>query len=383
VDLAAGEIEVKKMESTLEKHTDVRPIPVCIATAPDGNGEISLIEIWQVLVRRKGIILLSVLASIMLAVAYIMLTEPVYRSKAHLLPPRQADVQGLIIDSNGVNVMAKQYTTDLVYQSFLDTLNSKHLRREFFDAHKLFEHYMGGQTGGNPDQVFDTRFEEGIHVQVDKRNATSVIVTFDDSNAQLAAQRLNELIAFANQRTVQQLSDDVNVMIQAEAEQIRYNVVNKLKLAGERRQDAIIALREALQVATALGIVRPKVSQMAANKSETEIAISMVDVPLYTRGTKALKAEITVLESRKSNERFVPGLRDLQEKLAYLEGLSVGRGELSAVTVDSRVIVPYRAEKPRKALVGMLSALLGIMGGIVLAFVAELLSSTDRERPKE
>jgi len=85
-----------------------------------------------------------------------------------------------------------------------------------------------------------------------------------------------------------------------------------------------------------------------------------------------------MLKSRQSDESFVAGLRDLQEKQAYLEGLSIDRGKLNAVTLDSSATIPYRVEKPRKASIAVLAAVLGIMTGIFLVFVAEFLSKARR-----
>jgi len=100
------------------------------------------------------------------------------------------------------------------------------------------------------------------------------------------------------------------------------------------------------------------------------------------RGAKALEAEIAVLESRKSDEPFIAGLRDLQEKRIFLEGLLINRDKLSAVTIDAAARTPYRAEKPRKKLMVILAGMLGLMVGIFLVFVAEIWSKV-REKSNQ
>lgn len=367
------------MESTSsEKHTDVHPIPVYITTAVDEDEEISLFELWRIIARRKAVILLTFLAALMLASAYIVLVDPVYRADAHLLPPQQQDIQELMIDYDGDQGAIKRYTPELVYQSFLENFKSRGLRREFFDSRMLLKHYVTGKTDANPDKIFDTRFEKNIQVQADSQDVVFVTASFSDSDPQLASKWLNQFVAFANERTVHQLSNNVNVVVQAEIERIRHQLSSKLKLAGQRRGDTIANLQEALQVAKALGIEQPVVPRVTGGKSAAEIAVNTANVPLYTRGTKALEAEISILKSRQSDESFVVGLRDLQEKLAYLEGLSIDPGKLSAVTLDSSAKIPYRAEKPRKALIVVLAVVLGIMIGVFLVFVTEFLSKSSR-----
>jgi len=368
--------------SSFERRVDAQPIPVYITPAVDASDEISLVDLWRVLARRKGIVLLSLLVAIALAAIYIMLVQPVYMAEAHLLPPQQRDIQGLMIDYRGEKEAKQRYAPGIVYQELLENLKSRGLRREFFDNHKLLEHYAHGQKDINTGQIFDTQFDKSIQVQIDNKDAAFVTVTLRDSDPQQAALWLNQFITLVNERTVQQLSDNVIVAIQAEIERVRYQITSKLKLAGQRRSDTIINLKEALQVAKALGIEQPVALRVRSEKSLAEVAVNTADVPLYTRGSRALEAEIAMLKSRKSDESFIPGLRDLQEKRAYLEGLSIDRARLAAVTIDLKATVPYRAEKPRKALIVLLASILGIMTGFFLVFVAEIVVKVRRVNSK-
>jgi len=98
-----------------------------------------------------------------------------------------------------------------------------------------------------------------------------VVASFGDTDSGLAAKRLNQFIAFANERTVHQLFNDVNATIQVEIEQVRYQLASKLKLAAQRRHDEIIRLREALRVASALGIENAGSLPVAADKENTPL----------------------------------------------------------------------------------------------------------------
>jgi len=125
---------------------DTRPVPVYVLPYADRDDEISLIDLWRVIMARKAIILLSLLVAIVLVSVYAFLAEPFYRAEAHLLPPQQQDIQGLMIDYRGKEgVEIKQYTPDLVYKAFQKNLKSKGSRREFFDAHDLIDYYLAGK----------------------------------------------------------------------------------------------------------------------------------------------------------------------------------------------------------------------------------------------
>jgi len=371
----------------LESSSDPHPIPVYIAPYQDRSDEVSLIDLWRVIARRKGIILLSFLASMMLAAVYIFFAEPSYRAVAYLLPPQQEQIQGLLIDYRGIEKAGldiERYTPELVYNAFLENLNSRGLRREFFDRGNLVSHYVNEETDTefNVDRIFDTKFNKTFQVQVDTQNPLFVTVSLSYSDPELVTQWLNQFVDYTNERTVHQLFSDVDSTIQAEIKRVRYQLASKLKLAEQRRHDRIISLQEALRVAKALGITEAGAFPMAASKNPAGIAVNTAQAPLYMRGTKALETEITVLESRKSDEPFIQGLRDLQERLSFLEDIRVDPDKLSAVTVDSVARIPYRAESPRKLLLIFIATALGFMIGIFLAFVAEFRSKIYNEHEK-
>lgn len=364
-------------ESKSESHVDLsdrQPIPVYVLPCMDQNEQVSLIDLWRVVAKHKMLVLSSFVVTVMLASLYIFLAEPLYRAEANLLPPHQQDIQSLMIDYyNKGGVKIEHYTPALVYQSFLKNLKSKGLRREYFDTYGLEAHYLGDK--GNNDfiinRVFDKKFNGNLRVKSDKDDASFVTVSFSDQDPELAAQWLNQFIVFINKRTIRQLVDDVKAAIRAEMEHTSRQLESKLKFAAKRRQDKIYDLREALRIAKALGIEGASIFPVSAKKEKVGVEVNINESPLYMRGTKALEAEISVLESRKSDAPFVTGLRDLQEKLDFLEGLTVDSDNLSAVMIDAAADTPYYPVKPRKNLILILSAIFGLLAGVLMVYITE------------
>ena len=235
------------MESRpLENSSDLQPIPVYIAPYEERGDEISLIDLSRVIAKRKGIILLSFPASMMLAVIYIFFAEPVYKANAYVLPPQQKNIQGLLIDYRDIEgIDVDRYTPESVYSAFLDNLKSQGARREFFDNHELIKHYAAGESakGINADRIFEKLFNERLKVQIDKQNTSFVTVSYSDSDAELAAQWTNQIIDFVNKSTVNQLFSDVDSAIQSEIGKARFQLDSKLKFAERRSLDEIIALK--------------------------------------------------------------------------------------------------------------------------------------------
>ncbi len=353
------------------------PVPVCVVSYADQNDEISLIDLWRTIAARKMLVILSVLVAMVLAYVYVSLAEPLYRAEANVLPPQQQDIQGLMINYlETENLNIERYTPDLVYQSFLRNLKSKGLRREYFDANGLVAHYLGDHLDkeANIDRIFDKKFSGSLKVEINRQDASFVVISLTDWDPVFAANWLNQFIEFANTRTVRQLINNINAAVQSEIKWVRYQLESKLKLAVQRRQDRITNLREALRVANRLGIKSTSSFPVIEAREKAAIEVNTAQSPLYMRGTKALEAEIAVLESRKSDEPFIAGLRDLQEKKAFLESLSISGDNLSAVTVDTTARIPYSYENPGEKLVFILAAIFGLMIGIFLVFVAEFWS---------
>jgi len=365
-------MELNTIETS--SHPDFRP--GYIAPPVDREQDVRLVDVWSVIIRRKRVVLATLLSSCMLAAVYLLVTQPVYKAAAHLLPPQVKDIQGLLVDYSGLEYYdSKKYTPEFVYGTFLANLKSQGLRREFFDTHHLVEHYVSGKPDSdvNVERIFGAAFNQNLRVDFDKSNPVFVAVNFSDSEPEVAAQWLNQFIDFANKRTVEQLSSDVNTTVQAEISRIQSQLDVKLKLAEQRRHDNIAGLKEALRVARTLGIDQMNIFPAINGTARSELAVIAAELPLYLRGTRALESEITVLESRKSDEPFIKGYRDLQERRALLEGVSVDPDSLDAVTLDSVARVPYHAESPKKVQVLVLAALLGLVAGVLLAFIVDFL----------
>lgn len=369
--------------SSLGNHTDPHPIPVYIAPVVDQTREITLVELWRMIVRQKAIVLFSILSFLLLALAYSFLSKPLYKANIDLLPPKHQMIQGLLVEYQNLRVIdPDRYAPDFVFDAFLGNLRSLALRREYFENRGLIKHYATDKSadGVNPDRIFDELFNKRLQVQIDRQNASFVTASFTDGDPQLAVRWLDEFIDLANRRTVDQLAGGVNAAIQSQIQQISRELDSKLKLAKQRRLDSIVALREALRIAEALGI---RDSSLFSNdalfskdmqKSISGLAVNTAETPLYMRGSEALRTEMSVLEARKSDEPFIEGFRDRQERLALLQAISIDTDALSAVTRDSNAKIPYRPEGPGKLLVISLALVAGIMVGIILAFVRGVIS---------
>ena len=103
------------------------------------------------------------------------------------------------------------------------------------------------------------------------------------------------------------------------------------------------------------------------------VDIATSTTPLYYLGLKALSAEINILLDRKSDDPFINGLRDLQEKLALLSSIKIEAEGQYAVTVDQAAYSPKYRIKPNRRLIVSLGTVVGLFLGIFLVFFVSFI----------
>jgi len=362
-----------------EQRQEQQMVPVMMMPQPMvDEDEINLLDLWRVLWQRKMIVLGTALAAAIMAVAYALLATSVYKAEAFLLPPSAQNVQGLNVQ--GLNVQG--YTPEQVYDLFIRNLQSRALRRHYFDAHKLADALAPDrEQDANINRIFEEDFNKMLSVSRDKKNKARVDVSYQGSDAKLAAQWVNDMVAEANTATVRTLAGDVASKLENSKRELREKIAVSRQFAEQRRMDRIAELEEAIHMAADLGIKEDPLLSQVTGKST--IAVNQMDSPLYMRGTRALQAEVTSMRTRKSDDPFIFNLRDLQEKLAKLDSIHIDPSKISAVQIDQAAEVPDRRIKPKRKLIVMLGLLGGLMLGIFAAFFAEFMDKARREQSSE
>lgn len=342
--------------------------------------DISITELWAVLTRRKAVFFLSVLTALMLAFAYIYFSRPVYEARTYLLPPSISDIQPLVIE----DFPEELFTPESVYEKFLRNFRSEGLRREFFDSNKLSDEYLNGKSSDrNPediDRVFDELFSRNLRVQSAKQDESSNIATFEYFEPGKTSRWLNHFVGFVNEATVNQLYEELVSIIHTETSRLNDEVMRQMQVTFEERQDEITRLREAIVIARKLGIKDAALEQVASGKTGQKISVNVAEVPLYMRGESALQAQIDALESRKSDEPFIPEIRTLQWRLKFLENLKIDKEHLNSVTVDLPANVPDEPVRPRTVQTVAIAVTLGILIGIFAAFFMEFLAGNRKAK---
>ena len=168
-----------------------------------------------------------------------------------------------------------------------------------------------------------------------------------------------------------QLSAAARNSLEGQIRDIENTISSKRQMAKHRREDQISRFEEAAVIALSLGVRdRIDVTNVVQNN---QLNISKSSIPLYYRGYRALNAEINILKNRKSDDPFIEGLRDFQEKLALLTSIEIEAEGMHAVTVDQAAYPPKNRFKPNRRLIVSLSTVVGLFLGICLVFVVSFV----------
>ena len=184
-----------------------------------------------------------------------------------------------------------------------------------------------------------------------------------------------------------------------------------------RRENRIKSLDEAMQIAESLGIRKPTTpSAMADAQRQGQVVRTEVnsrDIPLYFMGVDALKAErqalserssddfsepriaeiekelallssnrqVEILEQRKNEDLYLKDLAEWRQEAAQLKGIKFDTSTLQLVRLDQQALEPLSAVKPKKALVLGLGGIAGLMLGVLVALLRNLLRPRQADKP--
>lgn len=329
-----------------------------------GSDEIDLIELFQGIWAQKWLALVVALLVTSCAAAYAWLSEPVYEASVSVMPPALSDVEGFNLGrENGSGL--RTFTPGSVYAVFKRNLVSDETKRRFF--REVYLPAVQDRSKGKVQEAHYKDFLEGLRIQVsDKTQPERYTLYIQYHDPKVAAEWLSQYVAIVSKDSLDDMLRNSKSQVSMKSEGIRRKINIMRESAKTLREDRLAQLKEALLAAEAVGLDNPPVitSQLAKQLS----AVMEGDL-MYMRGTKALRAEIRLLESRGTDDPFIPGLRALEERLALFNGIQIDPATVSVFSMDGVIEEPELPIKPRRGLV----LLIGLVAGVVLGGLVALV----------
>ncbi|AIZ33606.1 LPS O-antigen chain length determinant protein WzzB [Pseudomonas sp. K1(2024)] len=332
-----------------------------------GGDEIDLVELAQGVWRQKLWVAIVAVPIIVLALAYVLLASPVYEAKLYIRAPTQDEIAQLNF-GRGESTGLRPLSAKDVYSIYLSALQSEAVRDKFFRKTYL-PTLTQREREGSRDALYAEFNTKLVIAQAGSDMPDRYVITAGVEDPRLAAIWVSTYAEMAAERAKNELlsgtRSDISIMADNLEQQIRASRAS----ASNQRSDQIAQLKEALRIAHSIGLEKPP---LISNTLSNEVSAGMGGALVYMRGSKALEAEIANLESRASNDPYIPGLRERQEKLSFLRKLKIDPSLVAMYQQDGAVSPPDKPVKPRKAIIMLIATLLGVGLGACVAVGRDL-----------
>ncbi len=345
------------------------------------NDEIDLKELFAALWQGKWLIIIATLLLSVAAIGYALTAQEWWSAKATVSQPQLQGIasyqqavkryqplfdvyqeDGTVIVSNTLDSLIDP---KLIFQEFIQTFNANGTKRRFMQTNPTFltlQKQMLGQT--DDPEVMQTLYEgwfERIQASaVDKKANDIFTLSFQSVDKASSLTLLNDYIQFVNQTLNQHLNDDLISTLATKYGELTQQEKNLLQQAQLRLHVELERTQYALSIAEAADIKQP-----VQNLGEQELFSINI-------GSRALKAKVDALKSIKDLSVFEPRLAILQSKLSQfdLETLSVeAKWSVNGFYYLDQPEQPLTRDKPKRALIVVLGALLGGMLGVAIVLV--------------
>ena len=341
----------------------------------------------DLVIEKKNVLIGIILTSIIVSIIYALTATQLYKTSIYVVPAEEIYINPLNVkDSEGASFTRdSQITTSIAYNLFLTNAQSRRYQRDFFFNTDIFDDFSINllETNSTPEESFED-FHKNLSFYIqskvlsrDRREESFVTISLINENSFEAAQVLNAYVDEVIIKTSRELVDGANQLIMNKRDSIIGEINAKLSLAKKITQDRIIQLEEALKIAEELNI-----TDMEINSANHQSIIMNNDnvvnsSPLYLHGSKALNVEIQTLLDRKSEESFVPGLRQLQQRATALDGIKVKYDLVKSAQIDQKAIPTNKRFAPKRKLIVFLGAVFGVF--LALLYLLSLSTISRRE----
>ncbi|QDQ86254.1 hypothetical protein FMZ60_00590 [Alcaligenaceae bacterium SJ-26] len=345
---------------------------------PASHIEIDLLALCQTIWRQKKTVLLSTVVCIALTIIYVFfLAKPLYEATAYIGEPFSGSLTALNEgrteapvqeDTSRISLTTnlKPYGPKEIF-SYTTQLLGSDLLYQMFMRHVLSDK----ATPLSASELFTNDWRiKIVPPSPDERPMYKVSVYAN--NRQGAYDDLQYYLALLRTTATTALLDDTSSDIRRAVADTERALQEQRAIASQQRQDRIIRLQEALQVARATGLTQPQFS--VARLPEQDTLRPYVDgSELYARGVQALEAEIKILQARKNDDAYIDNLREHEARIRLLKAIDLTQfKDFSPFRVDGELIVPDRPISPKAMLLIILAAMLGILIGITTVLLQSL-----------
>lgn len=358
-----------------EEKSHIQPvkqgIPVMLVAKPVEEAEINLFDLWQTVARHWLMVASFAALTTIIGLGYIMLVPPVYKVETALRPPTKNDIAAIQRFADAVYDKSNRptYTTARAFTYFVNKLNSKSARRDYFLNHGVQKKLFPDAKSKQEVRAAFATFDQSL-----KWNKEESVLSMTGTDPKLDAAMLNDLVVQIGAMARQGMVADLQSVRKTQQILTQSKIDALVATAAQQNQDRIVQLQEALPIAKRLGTSKlhaPTSSIKSGTAANGNASINEANVPLYMRGTKSLLAELDMLKHRKQETAFISGLPELMVHKKQLRKLALNTDGFRLMRVDEAALAPLHPFKPKRRLIILVTLLVGLLLGCFSAFITE------------
>ena len=361
-------IEVKT--SQLENASPYRILP-----AP--REEIDLLNIVATLfAARKQIITITLIFALAGLAASFLLPQK-WTSQAIITAPENEqliELRRALINMTVLGVDAK-VEAGAIYNKFLKKFESQALRERFLAQSPYVQALINNQDVDSSElyrAIVNVSDKFKAQNNVDPKKTANApyaswslsFVAPDADDAQLVLQNYIRFIsAEVNKDVLQDLKNAVELKIAFEKDKL---LLDRTMLENQHNVN-VRRLGYSLQVANAAGIKKPVYSNGQAVKDDPDYSVAL--------GADGLAEKLKIEQSIKDVAELNASMQNREHLLAQLETINVGNVDITPYKYQMQPSLPVTKDGPRKSLIIVLAAFLGLMVAVSAVLLRHAMGS--------
>jgi LPS O-antigen subunit length determinant protein (WzzB/FepE family) len=384
------------------------------------NDEVSLLDMLEILLSNKLLILAAVFISTLYTVYLYKANEPKYEATIGVLEPQESYL--LDVPEKIAQKITGEETNSLPptpFSQFLSEVTSFSHKKEVFEQGDFLQKFSGNNNidFNNIELINKAVLElhSAITISTNKQDKdlpeflSPVYIKLSGSKPKVMSEYLTALVKSAKVKIIEDLRYLTRATINAEINVITAKIENMRLTTEEKSRKDIMFFSEAVKIADRLGIqnnnfekVNNQDFQLMLNNntslqsflnqqflSTSNIRIVNNSFPLwFLYGKKALIQELEKYKVRTSAEVTL-GLAKKESELRLYKAIDPSSLDIKVATISHPSIPPQSPINNKSRSFILMGALVGLIIGIVLAFIRHImsrlkqrrLSTTSTERP--
>lgn len=204
-------------------------------------------------------------------------------------------------------------------------------------------------------------------IEPKQKGRQQIQLRIEAPSSDLAVSWANSFLKLTQAEAKKHWTEDEKSSIHITIQHAEKELAERHALAKQTRSDRKIRLKEALQIAQAVGQQGPQLMQGQLPRQDS-VASFADGSSLYARGAKSLQAELAVLSERQDDSPFMDGLRETELKIKLLKQQDPEKKDFQMYRIDGGIFPPTSPFFPKKSIFFLFGTVLGSILGLLLAF---------------